>query len=113
MRVVRTTVEATVLVVGFALGGTVGIGTVLYALAIGPITHRTIPALDLSVRTKAGGGLPAPEGKRAPAIVRLDGDPCRAAARVETAAAQYHDDRDRGQHEGDREQGGRQPVRAA
>lgn len=56
MRVVRTAVEATVLVTGVALGGTVGIGTVLYALAIGPITHRTIPALQ------AGGGLPAPEG---------------------------------------------------
>ncbi|MGI8712785.1 MAG: YczE/YyaS/YitT family protein [Solirubrobacteraceae bacterium] len=45
MRVVRTTVEATVLVVGYLLGGAVGIGTVLYALTIGPISHRTIPAL--------------------------------------------------------------------
>lgn len=45
MRVVRTSVEATVLVVGFLLGGTVGVGTVLYAMAIGPITHQTIPAL--------------------------------------------------------------------
>jgi uncharacterized membrane protein YczE len=45
MRVVRTTVEATVVVSGFLLGGTVGIGTLLYALAIGPITHYTIPAL--------------------------------------------------------------------
>jgi uncharacterized membrane protein YczE len=48
MRVVRTSLEATVLVTGFLLGGTVGIGTVLYALAIGPITHRTIPALAIS-----------------------------------------------------------------
>jgi uncharacterized membrane protein YczE len=45
MRVVRTCIEATVLVAGFLLGGTVGIGTLLYALAIGPITHQTIPAL--------------------------------------------------------------------
>lgn len=45
MRVVRTCVEATVLVAGFLLGGTVGIGTVLYALTIGPVTHRTIPGL--------------------------------------------------------------------
>lgn len=45
MRVVRTSIEATVLVIGFLLGGTVGIGTVIYALAIGPITHRAIPAL--------------------------------------------------------------------
>jgi uncharacterized membrane protein YczE len=45
MRVVRTIVEGTVLVTGFLLGGTVGVGTVLYALCIGPITHQTIPAL--------------------------------------------------------------------
>jgi uncharacterized membrane protein YczE len=32
---------------GFLLGGSVGIGTVVYALAIGPITHRTIPALAI------------------------------------------------------------------
>jgi len=47
MRVVRTSVEAAVLITGFLLGGTVGVGTVLYALAIGPITHRTIPHLAL------------------------------------------------------------------
>jgi uncharacterized membrane protein YczE len=45
MRVVRTTVEATVLLTGFLLGGSVGIGTVLYAASIGPLTHVTIPAL--------------------------------------------------------------------
>jgi uncharacterized membrane protein YczE len=48
MRVVRTGVEATVLVAGYLLGGTVGIGTVLYALTIGPVTHRTIPGLMVS-----------------------------------------------------------------
>ena len=48
MRVVRTGVEVAVLVAGFALGGTVGAGTVLYALAIGPLTHRTIPAFTLA-----------------------------------------------------------------
>ncbi len=47
MRVVRTSVEGTVLVVGFLLGGTVGIGTVLFAVTIGPITHVTIPALTI------------------------------------------------------------------
>ena len=48
MRVVRTMIEGTVLVTGFLLSGTVGVGTVMYALCIGPITHRTIPALALS-----------------------------------------------------------------
>lgn len=52
MRVVRTSVEATVLVAGYLLGGTVGIGTVLYALTIGPITHRTIPALAVDYRVQ-------------------------------------------------------------
>lgn len=47
IRVVRTVVEVGVLVVGWALGGTVGVGTVLYALAIGPLTHVTIPAFRL------------------------------------------------------------------
>jgi uncharacterized membrane protein YczE len=47
MRVVRTCIEATVLITGFLLGGTVGIGTVAYALCIGPITHQTIPALAI------------------------------------------------------------------
>ncbi len=50
IRLVRTAIEVTVLVVGFALGGTVGIGTLLYALAIGPISHVTIPALAVRAR---------------------------------------------------------------
>ena len=36
VRLVRTVIEVTVLVVGFLLGGTVGVGTLLYAFAIGP-----------------------------------------------------------------------------
>jgi uncharacterized membrane protein YczE len=39
----RTVIEVGVLVVGFALGGTVGIGTVLYALTIGPIVQFFLP----------------------------------------------------------------------
>jgi uncharacterized membrane protein YczE len=47
LRVVRTTIEVTVLIAGWLLGGTVGIGTLAYALSIGPLTHLTIPALRL------------------------------------------------------------------
>ncbi len=36
---------AGVLLTGLLLWGTVGVGSVVYALAIGPIIHRTIPAL--------------------------------------------------------------------
>lgn len=58
MRVVRTSVEATVLVTGFILGGTIGVGTLAYALLIGPITHLTIPALAIDV-SPAGAGIRA------------------------------------------------------
>jgi uncharacterized membrane protein YczE len=47
LRVVRTSIEVAVLAVGWLLGGEVGIGTLLYALAIGPIMHVTVPALRL------------------------------------------------------------------
>jgi uncharacterized membrane protein YczE len=50
MRVVRTIVEGTVLITGFALGGTVGVGTLMYAACIGPITHQTIPKLAIVAR---------------------------------------------------------------
>lgn len=50
LRVVRTGIEVTVLAAGWLLGGSVGVGTVVYALAIGPITHVTIPALRLRDR---------------------------------------------------------------
>jgi uncharacterized membrane protein YczE len=47
LRLVRTTIEVSVLVAGWLLGGTVGVGTVVYALSIGPLTHISIPALTL------------------------------------------------------------------
>jgi uncharacterized membrane protein YczE len=43
VRLVRTGIEITVVAVGFLLGGTVGVGTVLYALAIGPLTQALLP----------------------------------------------------------------------
>jgi uncharacterized membrane protein YczE len=61
MRVVRTGIELTVLVTGFLLGGTVGIGTVLYALVIGPITHVTIPALRIGRGDQPDSRLARPE----------------------------------------------------
>jgi len=47
IRVVRTALELTVLVSGWLLGGTVGIGTVVYALAIGPLAHIFIPLFEV------------------------------------------------------------------
>jgi uncharacterized membrane protein YczE len=43
LRLVRTGIELTVLVAGFFLGGTVGLGTLAYALAIGPLSQVFIP----------------------------------------------------------------------
>lgn len=42
VRLVRTSIEATVLAVGWLLGGTVGIGTVVYAFGIGPLVQLTL-----------------------------------------------------------------------
>ena len=43
IRLVRTGIEVTVLAVGWLLGGTVGVGTVAYALAIGPLAQIFLP----------------------------------------------------------------------
>ena len=47
IRVMRTMIEITVLIIGWVLGGTVGLGTVVYALGIGPIAHVSIPRLRI------------------------------------------------------------------
>jgi uncharacterized membrane protein YczE len=49
IRVVRTSLEIGVLVAGAALGGRVGIGTVVYAVSIGPIVHAVLPRLTVPV----------------------------------------------------------------
>jgi uncharacterized membrane protein YczE len=50
VRLVRTSLELTVLAIGFLLGGTVGVGTVAYALAIGPLVHTLLPILTVPER---------------------------------------------------------------
>ena len=46
----RTSVEATVLVIGWVLGGDVGLGTVAFALLIGPLCGLTLPWLEVPRR---------------------------------------------------------------
>ena len=53
IRVVRTGIELSVLLTGWLLGGTVGLGTVVYALGIGPIAHVTIPRLAIRAPANA------------------------------------------------------------
>ena len=64
IRLMRTVVEVTVVVTGFALGGTIGIGTVLYAVSIGPLAQ-------LFLRVFAAP--PAPGGGTVVAAVTPDG----------------------------------------
>ncbi len=47
IRVVRTGIELLVLAAGWLLGGTVGVGTILYAVAIGPLTQLFLPYLSV------------------------------------------------------------------
>lgn len=47
IRVVRTGIEISVLVAGVLLGGTVGIGTLVYAVSIGPLAHFFVPAFTV------------------------------------------------------------------
>ena len=45
--VVRTSIEVGVLAVGIVLGGTIGLGTVLYAVSIGPLLQVLLPAFTI------------------------------------------------------------------
>jgi uncharacterized membrane protein YczE len=56
VRLVRTILELTVLGAGWLLGGTVGLGTVLYAVAIGPLVQLFLPRLTIP----AGEAQPVP-----------------------------------------------------
>jgi uncharacterized membrane protein YczE len=50
IRLVRTGIELTVVATGWLLGGTVGVGTILYALAIGPLTQAFLPLVTWKMR---------------------------------------------------------------
>ena len=63
MRLVRTTIELSVLGIGWVLGGVVGVGTVVYALAIGPLLHLLLPRLQVRSRRierRTGADAPPP-----------------------------------------------------
>ncbi|MER6140093.1 hypothetical protein ABT174_08540 [Streptomyces sparsogenes] len=60
VRLVRTALEVTVLAAGFALGGSVGVGTVLYAATIGPLAQYFLAFF----------ALPSPADERSPVVAR-------------------------------------------
>ena len=53
LRLVRTLLEAGVLIVGIVLGGTAGVGTLVFALAIGPLTQFFLPWVSVRPRDRA------------------------------------------------------------
>lgn len=53
LRVIRTGIEVTVVAIGWSLGGILGLGTVLYALSIGPLVQWMLPWFTVSVQPPA------------------------------------------------------------
>ena len=53
LRLVRTGLKVAVVVIGLLLGGTLGLGTVVYALAIGPLTQLMLPWFTVDVMAPA------------------------------------------------------------
>lgn len=51
IRMVRTALELTVLAVGWLLGGVVGIGTLAYAVGIGPLVQLFLPSVIVTLDT--------------------------------------------------------------
>ena len=67
---IRIGIELTVLAVGFALGGVVGVGTVLYALAIGPLVQFFLPYVAVRLPARPDPAEIAPAGYEAGAYPR-------------------------------------------
>jgi uncharacterized membrane protein YczE len=60
IRLVRTAIEVAVVATGFLLGGSVGVGTVLYALAIGPLAQLFLRLFAIAERDAASGPASGP-----------------------------------------------------
>jgi len=52
LRLVRTAMELTVVALGLLLGGVAGIGTILYAVSIGPLSQALLPPLVVTLRDR-------------------------------------------------------------
>lgn len=83
IRLVRTSIEVAVVATGFLLGGSLGVGTVAYALAIGPLAQFflrffAVPELPEQARTPETSPEPAPAAVAEPVT---EGTPARAILR--------------------------------
>ena len=79
----RLTVEVSVLVIGWLLGGTVGVGTVVFALGMGPLVHIGMPLFDTGRSRRGAPGAPGSLVRSSTATARtLRGRAARDAARA-------------------------------
>ncbi|MFD3375876.1 MULTISPECIES: YitT family protein [unclassified Streptomyces] len=69
IRLMRTAIEVAVVATGFVLGGTVGVGTVLYALAIGPLAQLFLRVFAVP-SASSGGSTVVAAGQPEQAILR-------------------------------------------
>jgi uncharacterized membrane protein YczE len=67
--IVRTSIEVVVLVIGWILGGNVGLGTLAFALLVGPLVHVAMPILHVS-DSRGPEAPPTPEPAVSPAESR-------------------------------------------
>ncbi|KGN39189.1 YczE/YyaS/YitT family protein [Knoellia subterranea] len=69
IRLVRTALEVSVLVVGWLLGGVVGVGTVLYALLIGPSVQAFLPLVTVRLTPPEAAPIGARVGSGAGSVI--------------------------------------------
>jgi uncharacterized membrane protein YczE len=68
VRASRTGIEVVVLAAGWLLGGTVGVGTAVYALAIGPLVQLLLPRFTVpELRAPGAAKIPGEAATAAPA----------------------------------------------
>jgi uncharacterized membrane protein YczE len=82
VRLVKTVIEVSLVVAGALLGGVVGIGTVVYALAIGPMVQVVLPFFERGGRRAEWRSGAYPESETVPPPV-----PSGAAGAVEAISA--------------------------
>jgi uncharacterized membrane protein YczE len=75
IRLARTLIEIVVLVVGVLLGGSIGVGTAVFALGIGPLVHVFLPVFELDPRLRPDPGRPCDQN---PDVNGLSSDSARA-----------------------------------
>jgi uncharacterized membrane protein YczE len=80
IRLVRTGIELTALAVGWLLGGSVGLGTVVFAVTIGPLVQFFLPRLTVGApRSAADRADPVAD------VIDVVVDPLSGAAEVRPA----------------------------